>query len=111
MAISEKILGYFGWRGKSAPEYGKDYSSDYYKFGPSFYHRHSSLDYDREVGHLDCHSLFMAVANYIGTRLPEATPIVQKRTKDNKGKEVMETVPLHPLSQLIRRPNRHFIWA
>jgi phage portal protein BeeE len=64
-------------------------------------------DYRHEVGDLDLNSLAMAVVNFTANRIPEAKPAVS-RTK--KGGDV-EIDYLHPAAQLIRRPNKHHIWA
>jgi hypothetical protein len=67
----------------------------------------SAIDYRREVGALDGHSLVACVFNYTGTRLPEAQPVIRRT---NKAGDVAID-PLHPLAQLIRRPNKHHVWA
>jgi hypothetical protein len=67
----------------------------------------SAVDYRREVGALDGHSLVACVFNYTGTRLPEARPVIRRV---NKAGDVAID-PLHPLAQLIRRPNKHHVWA
>lgn len=67
----------------------------------------SAVDYRREVGALDLHSLVACVYNYTGTRLPEARPVIRRT---NKAGDVAID-PLHPLAQLIRRPNKHHVWA
>jgi phage portal protein BeeE len=66
-----------------------------------------TVDYKREVGNLDGHSLVAAVFNYTGTRLPEAKPVIRRTNEDGDAK----IDPNHPLAQLIRRPNKHHIWA
>jgi phage portal protein BeeE len=69
--------------------------------------RTPGVDYKREVGALDGHSLVACVVNYTGTRLPEAKPVMRRISKDGD----ITTDALHPLSQLIRRPNVHHVWA
>jgi phage portal protein BeeE len=66
-----------------------------------------TVDYKREIGNLDGHSLVACVFNYTGTRLPEAKPVIKRTNQDGD----TETDPNHPLAQLIRRPNKHHIWA
>src|ERR1041385_2621013 len=68
--------------------------------------RNTQIDYRREVGALDGHSLVACVFNYTGTRLPEAKPVI-KRTNKNGDVEIDAN---HALAQLIRRPNNHHIW-
>jgi phage portal protein BeeE len=69
--------------------------------------RNSQIDYRREVGSLDGHSLVACVFNYTGTRLPEAKPVVKRTNKNGD----VEIDPNHALAQLIRRPNGHHVWA
>lgn len=66
----------------------------------------SMTDYRRDLGSLDSNSLVMCVVNYTGTRLPEARPIVQRKQGDEWKAEAE-----HPMAALIRRPNRHHVWA
>lgn len=66
----------------------------------------SLTDYRKDVGPLDGNSLVMCVVNYTGTRLPEARPTVKRK----KGDE-WSTEDEHPMAALIRRPNRHHVWA
>lgn len=64
-------------------------------------------DYRREVGDLDLNSLAMAVVNFTSSRIPEAKPAVVRKNKEgDEEKDFM-----HPMAKLIRRPNRHHIWA
>lgn len=67
----------------------------------------TAIDYRHEIGPLDGHSLVAAVFNYTGTRLPEAKPVV--RRTNASGDATID--PNHALAQLIRRPNRHHVWA
>lgn len=66
----------------------------------------SITDYRRDLGPLDGNSLVMCVVNYTGTRLPEARPVVQRKQGDEWKAE-----PDHPMAALIRRPNKHHVWA
>jgi hypothetical protein len=63
-------------------------------------------DYRKDVGPLDGNSLVMCVVNYTGTRLPEARPTVKRKTGDDWSNE-----DDHQAALLIRRPNKHHIWA
>lgn len=77
---------------------------------PSFYSWNrlfKRTDYRHDVGDLDLNSLAMAVVNFTANRIPEARPAVVRTTKEND----QEVDYLHPAAQLIRRPNRHHIWA
>jgi phage portal protein BeeE len=88
----------------SAAPAWNDYSLDYrFRWG----RRDTAIDYRREVGALDGHSLVACVFNYTGTRLPEAKPVIKRTNKNGD----VETDPDHALAQLIRRPNKHHIWA
>ena len=64
-------------------------------------------DYRHEVGDLDLNSLAMAVVNFTSNRIPEARPAVKTTTKDSDESLDFQ----HPMAQLIRRPNKHHIWA
>lgn len=66
----------------------------------------SVTDYRKDLGPLDGNSLVMCVVNYTGTRLPEATPTVKRRNGDEWSID-----EAHPVSALIRRPNKHHVWA
>lgn len=77
---------------------------------PSFYSWNrlfKRTDYRHEVGDLDLNSLAMAVVNFTANRIPEAKPAVVRTTTEGDQKFDY----LHPAAQLIRRPNRHHIWA
>jgi phage portal protein BeeE len=78
-----------------------------YRFRWNHWNPPATVDYKREVGNLDGHSLVACVFNYTGTRLPEAKPVIRRTNQDGD----TETDPNHPLAQLIRRPNKHHIWA
>jgi phage portal protein BeeE len=78
-----------------------------YRFRWNHWNSPSTVDYKREVGNLDGHSLVACVFNYTGTRLPEAKPVIRRTNKDGDS----QIDPNHPLAQLIRRPNKHHIWA
>lgn len=111
--LIDRALNYFGLERKSAPDFGKGYStstlSDAWRFtGWGWNKCRGGIDYSQEVGALDESSLVMAVVNWTGTQLPEAAPVVQKPS----GKEgALEPEWGHPAADLVRRPNPHFIWA
>lgn len=99
-------------RGAKAASPAPDFAqANTYDNFPDYRFRHWSpaqtIDYRREVGNLDGHSLVACVFNYTGTRLPEAKPVIRRTNKDGD----MQIDPNHPLAQLIRRPNKHHIWA
>jgi phage portal protein BeeE len=66
----------------------------------------TTSDYRKDLGPLDGNSLVMCVVNYTGTRLPEARPVVKRKRGDE-----WDTEDDHPVAQLIRRPNKHHVWA
>lgn len=69
--------------------------------------RSNRIDYKREVGDLELHSLSMAVVNYEASRIPEAVPCVVTRDKQgNKERDFN-----HAAARLIRRPNPFNVWA
>lgn len=111
--LIDRVLNSVGLERKSAPDFGKGYStstlSDPWRFtGWGWNKWKSGIDYTQEVGALDESSLVMAVVNWTGTQLPEAAPVIQKPTgKDN----ALEPEWGHPAADLVRRPNSHFIWA
>jgi phage portal protein BeeE len=108
MTLTTKILNAFGYEKKSAPDYGRyNQSFSETSWYDRFWTRGSNVNYKHEVGNLDGHSLVMAVVNYTGTRLPEAKPLVQRLDKD----EVFQPEGGHDLARLIKRPNKHNIWA
>lgn len=76
-------------------------------FRPSYSSRRSRVDYKAEVGDLDLNSLAMAVVNYTATRIPEPRPCVVTTNKEGREERDFN----HPCASLIRRPNRHHIWA
>lgn len=80
-----------------------------YDRSPSYWNRWyaSKTDYRHEVGNLDLNSLAMAVVNFTSNRIPEAKPAVSRTTRE--GDQKLDY--LHPAAQLIRRPNKHNIWA
>lgn len=90
------------------PDLGQQNLSPYYP-PPSYWNRWLSkkTDYCREVGDLDLNSLAMAVVNFTANRIPEARPGVAVTTKEGD----IEIDYLHPAARLVRRPNRHHIWA
>lgn len=67
----------------------------------------SAADYRHEVGDLDLNSLAMAVVNFTANRIPEAKPAISLPTKEGDPELDFD----HPVAKLIRRPNRHHIWA
>jgi HK97 family phage portal protein len=109
-SLTSRILNRLGLQVKAAtpaPDLGRQ------NYIPANYHLSnwgrtlSRTDYRNEVGDLDANSLVMAVVNYTATRIPEAKPSVVKRTKDGDDERDFQ----HPLAKLIRRPNRHHVWA
>lgn len=112
-SLITRALDYLGLERKSAPDFGKGYStsalSEPWRFtGWGWNKWRGGIDYTQEVGALDESSLVMAVVNWTGTQLPEAAPVIQKPTgKDN----ALEPEWGHPAADLVRRPNSHFIWA
>jgi hypothetical protein len=78
-----------------------------YRFRWNHWNPPATVDYKREVGNLDSHSLVACVFNYTGTRLPEAKPVIRRINKDGD----TQIDANHALAQLIRRPNKHHIWA
>lgn len=106
----QKALSVFQRKGTEMPDLGQyAYSHEpMFRFTGWGWNRGGSTpDYKREVGDLDLNSLAMAVVNFTSSRIPEAKPVVVRTTK--QGDE--EKDYLHPLAQLIRRPNKHHIWA
>ena len=95
------------------PDFGRygggwtDRFSDWRFTGWGWNKDNSRIDYKREIGSLDGHSLVACVFNYTGTRLPEAKPVIKRTNKTGD----TELDPQHALAQLIRRPNRHHVWA
>lgn len=95
---------------KSIPDLGQqNYSQPMYRFGGWGWNRSrvGEVDYRHEVGDLDGNSLAMAVVNFTSQRIPEAKPVVIKRNKEGDD----EKDYAHPMASLIRRPNKHHIWA
>lgn len=90
------------------PDLGQHNLAPYY---PSRYYDlfrlRSATDYRHEVGDLDLNSLAMAVVNFTASRIPEAKPGISVTNKE--GDQKIDY--LHPAAQLIRRPNKHHIWA
>jgi len=106
MGFSDKLLSMIGLERKAAkdpPDYGyNQWFNNYQNYWSWVRSRRPTDSLKLDLGDLDCNSLVMAVVNYSGIRLPEAKPAVYVND---------EAVPNHPLSKVIRRPNRHFIWA
>jgi len=97
---------------KAAPDLGQHAPSplNNWRFTGWGWNRNTSLsrvNHKAEVGDLDLNSLAMAVVNFTAMRIPEARPCVVRR-KQNGDEERDFT---HPAAKLIRRPNRHNIWA
>lgn len=65
------------------------------------------VDHRREVGDLDLNSLAMAVVNFTSIRIPEAKPTVVTYKEDGDEKKDYQ----HPAAMMVRRPNKHHIWA
>lgn len=103
--FTSRLLKRFGYEKKEAPDMGRSYRDSFESFSRPYFSQ--DVDYKHAVGNLDGHSLVMCVVNYTGTRLPEAKPVVSRKNKDGK----VEQDFLHDLARLIRRPNKHFIWA
>jgi phage portal protein BeeE len=89
------------------PDLGQQNQSLTYP-APYFNFRRSSTvtDYRHEVGNLDLNSLAMAVVNFTANRIPEAKPAI---ATGKEGEQKLDH--LHPVAQLVRRPNPHHIWA
>ena len=109
--FTAKLLDFFGLERKgktlTAPDLGQHTYSSPIRYSGTWGRRYDRIDHRAEVGDLDLNSLAMAVPNYTATRIPEPRPCVVRRTKD--GEEERDFT--HPMAQLIRRPNRHHIWA
>lgn len=80
--------------------------SNYYDWS-RFWQTRAATDYRHEVGQLDLNSLAMAVVNFTANRIPEAKPAVAR--KNDQGD--LELDYEHTAAKLIRRPNKHHIWA
>lgn len=91
------------------PDLGQQNPYIPYDRSPSYWSRWfaKTTDYRHEVGNLDLNSLAMAVVNFTANRIPEARPGVATTTKEGD----QEIDHFHPAAQLIRRPNKHNIWA
>lgn len=90
------------------PDLGQQNPAPYYpSYHYNWFRNRATTDYCREVGDLDLNSLAMAVVNFTANRIPEAKPAVATTTKE--GDQSLDYQ--HPAAQLIRRPNRHHIWA
>lgn len=102
------VRGAFKAKLPPAPDLGQqNYASLYPRYPNWLFRNTTRTDYRHEVGDLDLNSLAMAVVNFTANRIPEAKPAVKTTTTDND-----ETIDFrHPCAQLIRRPNRHHIWA
>lgn len=107
----DAIRGAFKARSAStpAPDLGQQNYAPLYPQYSSFNwgRRYGATDYRHEVGNLDLNSLAMAVVNFTANRIPEAKPAV--KTTTDEGDENLDFQ--HPAAQLIRRPNKHHIWA
>jgi len=90
-----------------APDLGQQNPSALYYPRPWAWPRQSKTDYRGEVGPLEFNSLSMAVCNFTAIRIPEARPAVVRTTKEGD----QEFDFNHPAAKLIRRPNKHNIWA
>lgn len=90
------------------PDLGQQNPAPYWPSFSSYWSRRFTVkDYRQEVGSLDLNSLAMAVVNFTANRIPEAKPAVSITIK--AGDQKLDYT--HPCAQLIRRPNRHNIWA
>lgn len=93
-----------------APDLGQQNPQSLYYPRPGWFdwtRRYAKTDYRSEVGPLEFSSLAMAVCNFTAIRIPEARPAVVRTTKDGD----QEFDYQHPAAKLIRRPNKHHIWA
>lgn len=99
------VTGAFKAKPLPIPDLGQHNPSPYY---PSRYYDwfRPTTDYRHELGPLELSSLAMAVCNFTTIRIPEAKPAVV-RTKGGDPEFDHE----HPAAKLIRRPNKHKIWA
>jgi len=106
-----RILNYLGLQTKTTnepPDLGRQNLSPISSYRFSSWGRYrGQIDYRGEVGDLDGNSLAMAVVNYTASRIPEAKPCVV--TRDKNGDENRDF--FHPMARIVRRPNRHHIWA
>jgi len=92
------------------PDLGPDsYSlSHYQRFSNWGWDRaYNRTNYRSEVGDLDLNSLAMAVVNFTSMRIPEAKPTVVTYKKDGDEEKDYQ----HPMAQMVRRPNKHHVWA
>lgn len=95
---AKPVIPDLGQQNPSAPYYPSSYWGRFFS---------RSTDYRHEVGDLDLNSLAMAVVNFTANRIPEAKPAVARKKKGADPEIDHE----HAAAQLIRRPNRHHIWA
>lgn len=110
--ITTRLLNYFGLERKARkpdpPDLGQtNYSPNTPRYRSYWGRRPERIDHKSEVGDLDLNSLAMAVVNFTTIRIPEARPcVVKKNANDDEERDFN-----HPMAQLIRRPNKHNIWA
>ncbi len=88
-----------GQQNPAAPYYPSHYND--------WFRARTKTDYRGEVGNLDLNSLAMAVVNFTANRIPEAKPAVALTNEE--GDQKLDY--LHPAAKMIRRPNKHHIWA
>ena len=98
---------YYSLKG-SIPDFGYNSSTSFpFRFTGWGWNRDQTIsDYRKGLGPLDGNSLVMCVVNYTGTRLPEANPVVKRKQGDEWAIE-----DDHPMAALVRRPNKHHVWA
>lgn len=89
------------------PDLGQYNYSSSFPYRSFWGRRPDKVDHKSEVGSLDLNSLAMAVVNFTSIRIPEARPCVV--TRNDEGDEERDFN--HQVASLIRRPNRHHIWA
>lgn len=89
------------------PDLGQQNPSTLYYPRPWGWTHRTKTDYRGEVGALEFNSLSMAVCNFTAIRIPEAQPAVVRTTKAGDQEFDFQ----HPAAKLIRRPNKHHIWA
>lgn len=91
-----KAVGFEGFGGQGWDPWGNMF------FGSRGYHGYpnTQINYAAEIGPLTGSTLVMVACNWIGTQLMEAPMLVV-----NESARGRETIPNHPLAQLLRRPN------
>lgn len=107
MNALDKVRSLFGFKGEEPPKYDAGWTWSNYGQQPWIINRdYQAINYANEVD-LPSSSLVMAVVNWTGTQLPEAPPVVKVPGEDN----ALEVDWGNPAADLLRRPNKHYIWA